>query len=77
MASPTAQVVFNQLELQVMDFSIPARAKKRSVAVCEDVFSRVSHFSFASDGLDKGLIITSRNKVFPDEFGFMGTINPA
>ncbi len=57
-ASPTVQVVFNQLEPQVRDFRIPARAKKRSVAVCEDVFSRVSHFSFASDGLDKGLILS-------------------
>jgi hypothetical protein len=57
-ASPTVQAVFNQLEPQVRDFSIPARAKKRSVAVCEDVFSRVSHFSFASDGLDKGLILS-------------------
>lgn len=57
-ASPAVQVVFNQLETQVRNFSIPARAKKRSVAVCEDVFSRVSHFSFASDGLDKGLILS-------------------
>jgi hypothetical protein len=57
-ASPTVQVVFNQLEPQVRDFRIPPRAKKRSVAVCEDVFSRVSHFSFASDGLDKGLILS-------------------
>ena len=57
-ASPTVQVLFNQLEPQVRDFRIPARAKKRSVAVSEDVFSRVSHFSFASDGLDKGLILS-------------------
>jgi hypothetical protein len=69
-ASPTAQVVFNQLELQVRDFSIPARAKKRSVAVCEDVFSRVSHFSFASDGLDKGLILSFLlDRYIPKEIG--------
>jgi hypothetical protein len=69
-ASPTVQVVFNQLEPQVRDFRIPARAKKRSVAVCEDVFSRVSHFSFASDGLDKGLILSFLlDRYIPKEIG--------
>jgi hypothetical protein len=69
-ASPTVQVVFDQLEPQVRDFSIPARAKKRSVAVCEDVFSRVSHFSFASDGLDKGLILSFLlDRYTPKEIG--------
>ncbi len=69
-ASPTAQVVFDQLEPQVRDFKIPARAKKRSVAVCEDVFSRVSHFSFASDGLDKGLILSFLlDRYIPKEIG--------
>ena len=69
-ASPTVQVVFNQLEPQVRDFRIPARAKKRSVAVCEDVFSRVSHFSFASDGLDKGLILSFLlDRHIPKEIG--------
>ena len=69
-ASPTVQVLFNQLEPQVRDFRIPARAKKRSVAVCEDVFSRVSHFSFASDGLDKGLILSFLlDRYTPKEIG--------
>ena len=69
-ASPTVQVLFNQLEPQVRDFRIPARAKKRSVAVCEDVFSRVSHFSFASDGLDKGLILSFLlDRHIPKEIG--------
>jgi hypothetical protein len=69
-ASPTAQVVFDQLEPPVRDFKIPARAKKRSVAVCEDVFSRVSHFSFASDGLDKGLILSFLlDRYIPKEIG--------
>jgi hypothetical protein len=66
----------NQLELQVMDFSIPARGKKWSVAVCEDVFSRVSHFSFASDGLDKGLIITSRKQSVSRRIWFHGHNKP-
>jgi hypothetical protein len=69
-ASPTVQVLFNQLEPQVRDFRIPARAKKRSVAVSEDVFSRVSHFSFASDGLDKGLILSYLlDRYIPKEIG--------
>ena len=69
-ASPTGQVVFDQLEPQVRNFRIPARAKKRSVAVCEDVFSRVSHFSFASDGLDKGLILSFLlDRYIPKEIG--------
>jgi hypothetical protein len=69
-ASPTVQVVFDQLEPQVRGFSIPARAKKRSVAVCEDVFSRVSRFSFASDGLDKGLILSFLlDRYIPKEIG--------
>jgi hypothetical protein len=69
-ASPTVQVVFDQLEPQVRDFRIPARALKRSVAVCEDVFSRISHFSFASDGLDKGLILSFLlDRYIPKEIG--------
>jgi hypothetical protein len=69
-ASPTAQVVFDQLEPQIRDFRIPVRALKRSVAVCEDVFSRVSHFSFASDGLDKGLILSFLlDRYIPKEIG--------
>ena len=69
-ASPTVQVVFDQLEPQVRDFRIPVRALKRSVAVCEDVFSRVSHFSFASNGLDKGLILSFLlDRYIPKEIG--------
>jgi hypothetical protein len=69
-ASPTVQVVFDQLEPQIRDFRIPVRALKRSVAVCEDVFSRVSHFSFASDGLDKGLILSFLlDRYIPKEIG--------
>jgi hypothetical protein len=69
-ASPTVQALFDQLEPQVRAFQIPPRAKKRSVAVCEDVFSRVSHFSFVSDGLDKGLILTFLlDRYIPKEIG--------
>jgi hypothetical protein len=40
------------------------------VAVSEDVFSRVSHFSFASDGLDKGLILSYLlDRYIPKEIG--------
>jgi hypothetical protein len=45
-ASPTSAVLFRELGSQVKAFSPPTPARRITVAVSEDVFSRVSHFSF-------------------------------
>jgi hypothetical protein len=45
-ASPNTAVIFKELGFQVKAFSPPSPARRITVTVSEDVFSRVSHFSF-------------------------------
>jgi hypothetical protein len=45
-ANPNAAVIFKELGFQVKAFSPPSPARRMTVNVSEDVFSRVTHFSF-------------------------------